>query len=776
MRKKFTRFGVRAAIKDFRDFFGGLSGYPALAGAVSAILMLGALRVPQVAFLLAVWLFALNSILRKVSLLVCAVVLFSHFLQNGYFEFAKNPPESGKSFVEETLKRPNGYAVIMQTDFGKARASFSGNPPLPGDSIFWKAKWYPIVEATIPGAFNSPKWMQGEGYKASGALDSIYILSSKFTFGRFSFLVKNAFENRLSKFYAAPERSLLMGLLAGDRSGISESLQNDFRKTGLVHILSISGFHTVMLAGMLTLFLRALRLPHNFARVLSIILLCIYAPITGGSAAVWRAVLMFCVMESGGLFQKISTSINALGVALVIILTVEPEQAFMAGFELSAAATLGILLGQKIKMPSFKGKIATAFGTYLIEPSFITLAATISTLPLLVFHFQTFSPISWLGNLVVVPLVALGMQAGVLSVVCIHPFVCQIFADSATLLLRAGAGITSFLSENPYASSTIGPWSLATLFAVAIFTCTLPFLKEKCGRIIAILSILFCGILFFVEEIKNNFLPSWNAVFLDIGQGDLIVLQSPDHRYYMIDTGPPAKKRSVARDKIIPYLRSQGVSKLEALLITHPDLDHYGNAKDILSEFPVKEFWTTECALTFEKDTWNAVVKMAKSKNIPIKNLKSGLELKEELFLSGEIWKLSILYPSDECFQNPNDNSVALKVQGMGNTLLLTGDLEKQGETDLLQFNIKSDILKLGHHGSKTSSTRQFLEKAKPKIGIISAALKNRYHHPHPSILERLDSLGISHYDTYQMGSIKAEFNKNGISIENYKGEWERVK
>jgi competence protein ComEC len=749
--------------KNFAAFFEGLNRYPAFAGTVSVLLALGATVYWQIAFLLAFWIYILSPILRKVSLIVCAVILTLHFLQKDSFSFAENPSASGLGYVEEVLNRSNGYAIVLKTDFGKARLSYAGeDTPFPGDSVFWKAKWFPITPPTVPGSFNAPEWMRSQGYRASGSLDSVQILSSEFSFQRFSFLVKQKLEKRFSKFYKKPESGLLMGLLAGDRSGISENLQSDFRRTGLVHVLSISGFHVVMLAGMLTLFLRVLRLPRKVSQILSIVLLCIYAPITGGSSAVWRAVLMFCVIECSNLFQKNSSSINALGVALTFILAFGTEQVFNAGFQLSAAATFGILIGQRIKLPSFNGKIGKIFNSFIIEPSFITICATLSTLPLLVFHFQTFSPISWLGNLVVVPLVGLGMQAGVLSFIGIHPFVCQVFADSATVLLRSASVITNFLAENPYASSTVGPWPLPCLFAVSILVVILPFLKNKnpWGRRIAIFCLLVCSCFFLGAEFKKNFFPSWSAVFLDVGQGDGILLKSPSGRFYLVDTGPPLKKRSMARDKIIPYFRSQGISKIDAIIISHPHSDHYGNAADILKEFSVREFWTTQCAQSLEEDhSWQAVLNLARAKDVEIKNLHKGLNLKEEMLLSKSDWNITVLYPDSLfCDKNQNNNSIVLKVHGLGQTLLLTGDLEKQGEKAIAEA---ADVIKLGHHGSKTSSTRDFLERTAPDFAIISVGIRNRYRHPSKEVLERLDSLGIKHYGTHEKGSIKVEFGKN---------------
>ncbi|MCL2208039.1 MAG: DUF4131 domain-containing protein, partial [Fibromonadales bacterium] len=222
--------------KTFKAFFADLNSYPALAGAVSVLLALGATMHWQIAFLLAFWIYALSPILRKVSLIVCAAVLTSFFWQRDNFSFAENPPASGVGYVDEVLNRANGYGVILQTSFGKTRLNYAGEKvPMPGDSVFWKAKWYPVTPPTVPGAFNSPEWMRSEGLCATGSLDSVYVLSSEWTFQKISFLAKQKLQRRFEQFYVQPETALLMGLLIGDRSGISETLQSDFRKTGLVH-------------------------------------------------------------------------------------------------------------------------------------------------------------------------------------------------------------------------------------------------------------------------------------------------------------------------------------------------------------------------------------------------------------------------------------------------------------------------------------------------------------------------------------------------------------
>ena len=288
------------------------------------------------------------------------------------------------------------------------------------------------------------------------------------------------------------------------------------------------------------------------------------------------------------------------------------------------------------------------------------------------------------------------------------------------------------------------------LFASSVLIVLLPFVKGKnsWGRRIAIFCLLFCSCFFVGAEIKKNLFPSWSAMFLDVGQGDCILLESPAGKFYLIDTGPPLKKRSMANDRIVPYFRSQGISKIDAMIITHNHADHNGNEAAILKEFPVLEVWKSPA-------------------------LHKGLIIKEKLLLSESEWSITVLHPDSGVVEkNENNNSIVLKVQGLGKTLLLTGDLEKQGEIKLLSQDIKSDVIKLGHHGSKTSSTREFLEQSAPSSAIISVGARNVYRHPSKEVLERLDSLGIKHYGTHENGSIRVRFREKGYEVEGYRGRF----
>lgn len=217
--------------------------------------------------------------------------------------------------------------------------------PLPGDSLCYEATYYPVLPPTVPGAFDTRGWLKSQGLVAYGKFVHWTVYGKSWVPERSFYQFRKWIGSRFSDYLDPSETGLLLGLLAGDRSGIPDALRSDFQRSGLVHVLAISGFHVVLLAGMLMIFLKATGLPHRIVRIAAVVLLFLYVPVTGGSPAVRRAVLMFAVPQVGALFQRTANTLNSLGVALLFIMIPEPSVIWNPGFQLSVAATMGILIG-----------------------------------------------------------------------------------------------------------------------------------------------------------------------------------------------------------------------------------------------------------------------------------------------------------------------------------------------------------------------------------------------------------------------------------------------
>ena len=647
----------------------------------------------------------------------------------------------------------------------KATTARAANP---GDTLCYSASWYPVSPPRVPGAFDTRGWLKSQGFAAYGRFNDYKIIGSSWiperTFANF----RKWIESRFADYLDPAETGLLLGLLAGDRSGIPEALRNDFQRSGLVHVLAISGFHVVLLAGILMIFLKATGLPLRAVRITAVALLFLYIPVTGGSPAVRRAVLMFSVPQIGALFQRPANTMNSLGVALILILLPEPGILWNPGFQLSVAATAGILIGSPLNpFANFpeslkKNKLWNTLRAFAIDPTYVTLCATLATAPFLVHHFKTLSPMAWLGNIVVVPGISWGMQAGLFALISPIDFLREHFCYAASFFLRLASLLTRLISDSSIASVTIGPFSPAILLLIGFALTFIPAIRRnRIARIYCISCLaLFAGI-FCYNSYAKAMHPTWKLTTIDVGQGDSHLVEAPSGRHFLVDAGDNSRQDS-GKDIIIPFLHHIGVRELDALIITHPDKDHFGGAKSILKTFPVKELWASDCAIKERKPEWQQVIQEARKRNIPIRKIHRGILWKETYF------EMQTIHPRNDICVEANEGSITLRLKGLGHSAVLTGDLTVKGEKEIMKTDayLKSDVLKLGHHGSKTSSSVPFLNAVNPSYALIPSGKNNRFRHPSKEVVQRLDSLNIPYINTAERGSISITFSEDTTIIQ----------
>ena len=763
------------------ELLGPMAKYPALVAAMAAFATLGALMEPDYAppllSLVAIATFVTPPFLKRVILGALLLGIVSHiFFSEEEKKATFHPKEKACGTVEALLPRSNGWAFIVLDRSGaesyRVRLTEKRTLdllPEPGDSICYEASWYPVEAPTVPGAFNTEKWLKGQGLAAYGKVLHWSSWRGHWIPERSFHHFRNWIRHKLSRFLDPAETGLLMGLLAGDRSGIPEALRSDFQRSGLVHVLAISGFHVVLLAGMLMVLLKATRLPHKAVGVIGILLLLLYVPVTGGSPAVRRAVIMFAVPQVGLLFQRPAAALNCLGVALLFILLPNPQVLWNPGFQLSAAATLGIILGSShnplkaLPEDLSKNKLWSKFQSFILDPTYTTICATLATSPFLIYHFKTLAPLAWLGNIVIVPLISFGMEAGLFALMSPLDFLTKSFCSAASVLLRSASLLTRLLSDSSAASVTVGPYPPFVLLLMGFVFALLPSTRRsRLGGILFVLGILFFSCFYPVCNYRDVTLPSWKLTVIDIGQGDAILITTPSGRNILIDSGPNDRKDS-GKDIIVPYLRHSGILTLDALVVTHADADHFGGTLGIVGSFPVKELWVSECARLEPKPAWIKTMAVALERGIPLRDISRGFTWSDNSI------EIRALHPvsAGTCGET-NEESITFRVKGLGHSAVLTGDLTVAGERKILKSGmfLKSDVLKLGHHGSKTSSSRNFLTAVEPKLALVSSGRKNRFHHPHKQVVERLDSLGIPYLNTANRGTITVQFTPDTMLIE----------
>lgn len=786
--KKFFHGHVKA---DLENALQPLKGKPALLSALVLILTIACLQTPSYIVLLIPLAF-LTHFLPKSLQWVIFVSLIAGILslecQEKDIEHSAKPATKACGIVESTQPRNNGMATIINVteeanstpikETYRVRLTEKRDLPhipLPGDSLCYEASWYPVNPPTVPGGFDTKGWLKSQHLSAYGKFKHWTVYSHHWTPERSFFEFRKWIRTRLSKYLDNAETGLLLGLLAGDRSGIPDALRSDFQRSGLVHVLAISGFHVVLLAGMLMIFLKATHLPHRTVRIIAILLLLVYIPVTGGSPAVRRAVIMFAVPQIGAIFQRQPNTLNSLGVALLLLILPEPNVIWNPGFQLSVAATAGILIGGPINplqhLPeSLKtNKLWSKIQSFILDPTYVTLCATLSTAPFLIHHFKTLSPFAWLGNIVVVPAISMGMQAGLFGLLFPIDFVRQYFCYAAGFFLKLANLLTKFLSDSAQASTTVGPFGPSVLLLFGFLILLIPlYRKNRLAKKIAFLSLLFFCANYAWNSFEKIRHPRWNMTTIDVGQGDSHLITTPSGRHILVDAGDApdksdkfSKGSDSGKDIIVPFLHHIGVSNLDALVITHADKDHFGGSLSLIRTFPVKEIWTTSCSRKETKTLWQQLLAEAKRRDIPIREIGRGFIWKENYF------ELRSIHPDTTRCTDENTQSITLRAKGLGRSAILTGDLTVAGEKEILKSGVflKSDVLKLGHHGSKTSSSKPFLSKIQPELAIISSGRRNRFKHPHKQVVRRLDSLAIPYLNTAEKGTIDITFSRDSLHI-----------
>jgi competence protein ComEC len=555
--------------------------------------------------------------------------------------------------------------------------------------------------------------------------------------------------------------ALSSALIYGDRSLMSPDLLTNYQKTGISHLLAISGLHVSLLVGMI--FFIGIRLGITRERMVTFLLLFlpVYVVLTGGSPSVVRAVVMiFLVMLTVKWEKKLKLlPVDALSLAFSLFLLIEPFVIFDVGFQLSFSVSAAIILSSH----SILGQYQNSF----IQMLMTTLAAQLSALPILLFHFFGFSLLSIIINLLFIPLYSYLFLPGVYILLLfqiIFGTVPGLIINGFTYVVQFSNQLVRLFSEGSFANFTPGRPGTFFLILDSLIVFTIFIVWEKKqknqGKIIFIL----CSILLLLPACWKQIDPYGEVAVIDVGQGDSILIHLPFNQgNYLIDTGGTLQfsaegwqKRTkvfeTGEDVVVPFLKGIGITKIDKLILTHGDTDHIGGAFAVIKELKVKQIVMSD--MLERSETERAIEKEADKKKIPVVFVSRGNQWKQG------VSHFVVLSPEKNFQGERNRGSVCILANIGGLNWFFGGDLDQTGEEEIVNNfpNVTIDILKVGHHGSKTSSAEIFLKHYKPKIALISAGEKNRFGHPHRETMERLTNIGSAIYRTDLQGQITYRF------------------
>lgn len=615
--------------------------------------------------------------------------------------------------------------------------------------------------------------------------------------------------------YGEENGALLAAMLLGERTFLSEETQSLYKAAGALHVIAVSGLHISLLGLGLYRLLRRIFAAQAPAAVISVLCMAAYVFLVGNPPSAVRAFIMFAMGLLAGYWKRTLDTPTALSLSAAIILMGNPFYIGQSSFLLSFLAILAISVFQ----PALKECLALinpyhfplsrlldsrrAWGLRHLDPQKVpggchvllkkvgngllsSFSVWIVTLPVQLFFFSEVSLFGIFFNLLIIPLMGVILLLGIAGLFLkeiFHLFaflagnvftdleitvisICRYAEGIFFAIIKAGGSLADRLSFTMWTPGKPVYGKMLLAFCLLLLFCLLGNLSEN-GRTFPEkfwkyrLGILLGVILLLAGYPAHNL----QITFLDVGQGDGICMELPDGRVYLMDGGSSDVSK-VGNYRLVPFLKAKGIRKIDAVFLSHGDTDHINGIAELLEEKQI----SIDCVCLpagAEQEEFAEIKDLARTRNISVRTIQAGD------FWENNGTKFWCLNPADVT-ESGNAASVVLYMEYQNFSMLLTGDLEGEGEKSvaaLLRSNAITGIsvLKVAHHGSKNSTKEEFLRQCSPAVAVISCGERNTYGHPHKETLERLNDMGTAVYRTDCSGAVQITVTGNCMKVTEYR-------
>ena len=665
----------------------------------------------------------------------------------------------------------------------------------------------PFLQATNPGEFDAAAYYRRKD--CLFALRKTKITAQTKNYGRLEeFLSQLRYESEVlfRKLLGEKNGATASAMVLGRKKGMDSEVKALYQGAGISHLLAISGLHLSLIGAGLFGLLKKVRLPVTLSAGISTWILIVYAQLTGMGISTRRALVMFLLFLAAGLLKRTPDLPTSLAVAALLLLVPKPQRILDAGFQLSFSAVFGIAVmipvlqdGWEDAAPSLRvadgvagwniARAAIVRACCLLRKNILAgLGITMTMLPFLLIHFYEWSPWSVLLNLAVIPLMGILLPCLIgLQLVARLTALANCLELPQHLLCAAIEAIFSCY-EQLCRFTTALPGSILhtgypTWQALAAYTIGLIALAVSGKKLRPHLRLAAAVCLMGIFLIR---LPGeLNVTMLDVGQGECVGIETREHHVYLVDAGSTSKKKT-GQYQIIPWLKYIGTRSVEGIFITHWDEDHISAVGELLewsksSRVKIRRIFLPDVAL--KDEVLETLLQQIEEANVSVEYLSAG-----EHMTDGAL-QISCLHPyAKKVPEDRNDASLVLRLSQGDFQMLLTGDLEKSGEDWLVeqphpagqeqalpcapstqsaaQNSLRCTILDAGHHGASNATGEALLDLAQPELVLISCGKNNRYGHPAPETLKRLEEREIRWYSTAEVGAIQVYVGKKKVKIE----------
>jgi competence protein ComEC len=601
-----------------------------------------------------------------------------------------------------------------------------------GQRVDVEARLRPVVGFRNPGGFDYAAHLRRDGILVVGSVRADRVIAGEAPEPSWPRRTRSTVREAIGRALPPASAALLSGLLLGERTDLPAEVDEAFRRAGVYHVLAVSGFNVALVAGATWTLLTLVRAGRRGAAIGAIGAVIGFALVVGPEPSVLRAVVMAVLVLGALVLDREASALNSLAVAAVLILAARPGDLLEPGFQLSFAATAGIVVA-----PLPRGLLAGALG--------VSLAAQLAVLPVTLVHFNQFSLIGPLSNLVVVPLAGLatvlGLAGGASTFASETLGALFLHATWPLLLLQrwVAASAAAVPGALIYLPAPAGAAVLA--YVIGLASARLAWHLRAASPDRARRAAVGAGVMLAIALIVSL----WPVIrpadgrlrvtVLDVGQGEAIVVEAPDGRTLLIDAGPGGSLRLDTGERVVaPFLWNRGILNLAAAITTHADQDHAGGMPAVRRRLPIAEEWAA--------GAW------------------------DRRWIGGVLVR-RLAPAAGMAALSRNDQALVLRIDHGLVSFLLTADLTAAGEGALLATGlpVQATVLKVAHHGSRHASTAEFLARVRPAFAVISVGARNSYGHPAPETLARLEATGARIYRTDRDGGVVFETDGRSLAV-----------